>query len=101
MAVGWDRLRLESELEREIDATELICGKAWVAREQPPRACRAYLSFLKRAREWLQCGVAPRHARRDTRQLLHALATSLASRGQVDAFAVKNVEPRPPRRRNR
>ena len=99
--MGWDRLRLEAELERELDAAELICDKAWVARQQPPHACRAYVAFLKRVRDWLGTGAAPRHARRETRELMHAVAQSLAARGQVDPAAVKTVEPRPPRRRNR
>jgi hypothetical protein len=94
-------LRLESELERELEAAELICGKAYVAREPPPPACRAYVAFLKRVREWLRCGVAPRHARRDTRQLMHAIGSALAARGQADLAAVRAVEPRPPRRRDR
>ena len=92
---------MESELERELDAAELICGKAYVAREAPPRACRAYVAFLRRLREWLRCGVAPRHARRDTRELLHTIGQALAKRGQADLAAVKAIEPRPPRRRDR
>ena len=99
--MGWERLRLEAELERELRDAELICGKAWVARERPPRSCRAYVAFLRRLQEWLRSGTAPRHTRRDTRELMHAVATALAARGQADPAAVKTVEPPPQRRRDR
>ena len=92
---------MESELERELREAKLICDKAWVARQQPPRECRAYVVFLKRTSDWLRTGATPRHTRRDTRELMHALAQSLAHRGQLDPAALKNLEPRPPRRRNR
>jgi hypothetical protein len=99
--VGWDRLRLEGELERELHEVELICGKAWINRQQPPAACRAYLTFLVRLRDWLGTGVAPRHSRRETRALMHTVGQSLAARGQIDEALLKTVQPRPPRRRNR
>jgi hypothetical protein len=99
--VGWDRLRLEAELERELHQVDLICGKAWVNRQQPPAACRAYLSFLRRLRDWLGTGVAPRHSRRETRELMHAVGQSLAARGQIDEALLKTVRPRPLRRRGR
>jgi hypothetical protein len=72
-----------------------------VNRQQPPAACRAYLAFLKRLRDWLGTGMAPRHSRRETRELMHAVGQSLAARGQIDEAALNTVKPRPPRRRNR
>jgi hypothetical protein len=99
--IGWDRLRLEAEMERELRDAELICGKAWVERRQPPRECRAYVTFLRRACDWLRTGATPRHTRRETRELMHALGSALAQRGQIDPTLLKGLEPRPPRRRNR
>ena len=88
-------------MERELRDAELICGKAWVERRQPPRECRAYVTFLRRACDWLRTGATPRHTRRETRELMHALGSALAERGQIDPTLLKALEPRPPRRRDR
>lgn len=98
-AVGWNRLRLESEIEREVRAVELLGDRAWAAREPPPRACRAYVTFLKRLSDWLRTGVAPRHTRRETRALMLALGEALLARGQVEPSSLQNLQPR--RSRNR
>lgn len=96
-AVGWNRLRLESEIENERRAAELLAEKAWVAREQPPRACRAYATFLKRMADWLGTGQAPRHSRHETRALMLTLGQALLSRGQIEAASLRNLQPRRPR----
>lgn len=98
-AVGWSRLRLESEIEREVRATELLGDRAWAAREPPPHACRAYITFLKRLSEWLRSGVAPRHTRRETRALMLALGEALLARGQIEPSSLQNLQPRRPRSR--
>ena len=96
-AVGWNRLRLESEIENELRAAELLAEKAWVTREQPPRACRAYAAFLKRMADWLGTGVAPRHTRRETRALMLTVGDALLSRGQIEPSSLRNLQPRKPR----
>ena len=98
-AVGWNRLRLESEIEHELRAAELLAERAWVAREQPPRACRAYAAFLKRTAEWLVSGAAPRHTRHQTRALMLTLGQALLARGQVEPESLRNLQPRRPRAR--
>ena len=98
-AVGWNRLRLESEIESELRAAELLADRAWVAREQPPRARRAYAAFLKRMADWLGTGVAPRHTRRETRALMLTLGQALLARGQIEPSSLQNLQPRKPRPR--
>jgi hypothetical protein len=98
-AVGWNRLRLESEIENELRAAELLAERAWVAREQPPRACRAYATFLKRMADWLGTGRAPRHSRRETRALMLTLGQALLSRGQIEPQSLQHLQPRKPRSR--
>lgn len=96
-AVGWNRLRLESELERELREAELLGERAWVSHERPPHACRAYVTFLKRLSDWLGTGVAPRHSRRQTRALMLTLGQALLARGQVEPSALTPLQPRRPR----
>ena len=98
-ALGWNRLRLESEIEGELRAAQLLADRAWVAREQPPHACRAYAAFLKRMANWLGTGVAPRHTRRETRALMLTLGQALLARGQIDPSSLRNLQPRNPRPR--
>ena len=98
-AVGWSRLRLESEIDNELRAAELVAEKASVAREPPPRACRAYAAFLKRTAQWLGSGVAPRHTRRETRALMLTLGQALLTKGQMEAASLRNLQPRKPRAR--
>jgi hypothetical protein len=98
-AVGWSRLRLEGEVDRERREAELLADKAWVTRQQLPRACRAYATFLKRVSDWLGTGLAPRHSRRETRALMLTLGEALVTRGQLDASSLQNLQPRKPRRR--
>ena len=50
-ALGWDRLRLEAEVERELVTAEALLRRAIVDKAQPPPGCRAYVSFLRRAAE--------------------------------------------------
>jgi hypothetical protein len=96
-ALAWNRLRLESELERELREAELLGERAWVSRERPPHACRAYVTFLRRLSDWLGTGVAPRHSRRETRALMLTLGQSLLTRGQVEPSALNHLQPRRPR----
>ena len=98
-AVHWSRLRLEGEVYRERREAELLAERAWVTRQQLPRACRAYATFLKRVSEWLGTGVAPRHSRRETRALMLTLGQALVARGQLEPTSLHNLQPRKPRRR--
>jgi hypothetical protein len=98
-AVGWNRLRLEGEIENELRAAELLADRARVRREQPPHACRAYATFLKRMADWLGTGVAPRHTRRETRALMLTLGQGLLARGQIEPQALQHLQPRKPRSR--
>ena len=98
-AVGWNRLRLESEIENELRAAELLADRASIRREQPPQACRAYASFLKRTADWLCTGVAPRHTRREIRALMLTLGQALLARGQIEPQSLRPLQPRKPRAR--
>ena len=96
-AVGWDRLRVEAEAERELRAAELL----WAASQRDrkpgarPRGLGRYINFLARLCEWLRTGTAPRFARQDTRQPLLAIAEALVGRGQLDPSALARLRGRP------
>ena len=90
---GWDRLRLEAELERELAAAELACERSFLAREQLPRACPSYVNFLKRVRDWLQTGYISRQMRRETKALLLVIGEALAARGQIEQSLVQKLRP--------
>ena len=90
---GWDRLRLEAELERELAAAELACERSFLAREQLPRACPSYVNFLKRVRDWLHTGYISRQMRRETKKLLLVIAEALAARGQIEPALVEKLRP--------
>jgi hypothetical protein len=84
-AAGWPRLRLEAELERELERASLACHRALLQRRGvPPVGCAAYMNFLKRLRDWLRTGRAPRSLRREPRELMAVVGQALAERGQLD-----------------
>ena len=83
-AVAWDRARLAAEVERELRAAALLWDRSLVEGTRPPRGCRSYVNFLSRLGRWLDSGTTPRHARRETRELLLAVGESLVRRGQMD-----------------
>jgi hypothetical protein len=93
-AVAWDRARVEAEVERELRAALLLWETSFFAKARPPRGCRPYANFLARLREWIGSGVAPRYARRDTRELLLAVSEALVRRGQMDPAALAALRPR-------
>lgn len=93
-AVGWDRMRLEAELDRELAAAELECDKARAAGERFKPGSSGYITFLKRARTWLDSGHVTPQMRRETKALLLALAESLAARGQIEEAKLHALRPR-------
>jgi hypothetical protein len=100
-AVAWDRLRLEAEVERELEAAELTCERAWLEKKPTPHSCPTYVNFLRRVRDWLRSGAVSRQMRRDTRAHMFTIAEALVSRGQLERSAMSGLHPPRPRRRNR
>ena len=96
-AVGWDRMRLEAELDRELAAAELECDRAQIAGGRVRAGSSGYINFLKRARAWLQSGHVSPQMRREIKALLMTLAEALVARGQLDEAALASLLPRKPR----
>ena len=93
-AVGWDRMRLEAELDRELAAAELECDKARATGDRFRPGSSSYITFLKRARTWLDSGHVSPQMRRETKALLLTLAESLAARGQIEEAKLQALRPR-------
>lgn len=100
-AVGWGRLRVEAEVERELQALDFLRERARLECAPLPKGLYGYVNFLRRLGDWLRTGHAPRHARRDTREPMRAIAEALARRGQLDAPALAALDGQPRYRRRR
>lgn len=97
-AVGWDRLRIEAEAERELQAAERLWRNTTSVKQPPPAGCRTYITFLVRLGEWLRCGTVPPYARRGTREPLLVIAEALVRRGQLDPSALPSLRGKPRKR---
>jgi hypothetical protein len=94
-ATAWDRLRIESEAERELQALARVVAEADGRGGAGPRGLRPYANFLNRVVEWLRTGVAPQYARRGTREPMLMIAEALVRRGQLEASVLPRLRGKP------
>jgi hypothetical protein len=88
-ALSWDRLRLDTGLEQELAAAELVRDRARLGQGTLPSRCHHYVAFLRQLRQWLHTGQFPRQGRRRTRELIAILARALVAKGQLDPKATE------------